>query len=952
MTELVNISPTLIIGLGGTGSLALQYVKRKIRNRLKAYKTDGRPLPRTIPFIEYLVLDTTPQEEVLDGLFVPDEYLNIGRVNVSRIINDLEHDLDYSIQKWFPRSLDPGQIDSGAGGVRAIGRLCFFINQARIESTIRQKVVSITNYEKIAKFLNENLKGMWIDEGSTIDVHIISSLCGGTGSACLLDTSYLVKHIINDGPKQMANSTAHLITSEPFEGEPGIGRTSREYIHSNFVVTLSEVEHFTKKDSLRIWDVEYRGGTKVSSKEKPFSVTYLLGCKEGVSLSKEHVCEIVGETIAINTVHPEGRRIKGMIENYKPHVINTEDLNERRRTYSSYNTRILSLDVDESTFESASRVTARTILTSLSDKTKMLPEVINAAFIHYEQMIFAAKMHCSHIGFEHFIKLLESKVPITPDMFSEVQRVSRSALSLPDKKRRQESQLRISTLILTSEAIENEILVQQDVFLNSLIKSFDELEKATDEHINSLLDGHSFPYVQVLLETIEKRIDDCEVSFTSYMQSFPSARHDYAGDMIAAIAAQAGQHIPTACVRKARAKIHGPVLIAFNERLQEFKRDVGKRIGWCRAAYHCITESRKQLPQERRIGPTSLTTSYVWTQAALEHLILERKVQFTRKFLESLEQKHARGSNLDSKICFLPQLNESLSAKEATEKLALEVAARALREEIDANAKLKRHEGLQTMHELVDIASPPWQIERLGEDVATVSITTCPENSEAGEIMSRSGKNISFGRNDKNENEFMIFRSEHGISVNHLINFRRCLKAVSRRIGVDGRINDICLDPTWNIASPLPIEEEVERLRLYFSLAIYFGLLKQEAGAYLFVTSSGRSMQLRKNHDVTRMVKRFEAFEKLLDLDCDGSADCRDFIRDIESEIDKRKEGPSIENFRSGLIAYQDSLSRLALEATDPRNQKQIEKESESIHSMVWRIDSFLKETRRNGHGS
>ena len=112
MKEHVKLSPTLIIGLGGTGSLAVQYVKRKIRERLDAYKTSGLPLPRTVPFIEYLVLDTTPQEEVLDGWFVPDEYLNIGRVNVSRVISSLDHDLDYNVQKWFPKELDPGQIDS------------------------------------------------------------------------------------------------------------------------------------------------------------------------------------------------------------------------------------------------------------------------------------------------------------------------------------------------------------------------------------------------------------------------------------------------------------------------------------------------------------------------------------------------------------------------------------------------------------------------------------------------------------------------------------------------------------------------------------------------------------------------------------------------------------------------------------------------------------------------
>src|SRR6185369_12549462 len=110
MKERINVSPTLIIGLGGTGTLAVQYAKKKIRKRLESY--EGRPLPSQIPFLEYLVIDTTSQEEMIESL-MEDEIQNIGRINTSRILANLKLESDNKILQWFPKKLDGGQIDSG-----------------------------------------------------------------------------------------------------------------------------------------------------------------------------------------------------------------------------------------------------------------------------------------------------------------------------------------------------------------------------------------------------------------------------------------------------------------------------------------------------------------------------------------------------------------------------------------------------------------------------------------------------------------------------------------------------------------------------------------------------------------------------------------------------------------------------------------------------------------------
>lgn len=957
MTEIVNVSPTLIIGLGGTGSYALQYVKRKIRRRLEAYKQTGRPLPRHIPFIEYLVIDTTAQEEILEE-FVPDEFMNIGRLNVSRIIAELEQGADNHIQNWFPKRLDPGQIDSGAGGVRHIGRLCFFVKQAEIQAAIIGKVNTIANYTNIRNFISEHLPGLRYEENSTVDVHIVSSLCGGTGSACLLDTAYLVKHVIADKLKQQPNSSAHLITPEPFEAEPGIGRTTTEYIHTNFAVALSEVEHFTQKDAPKPWEVVYRNGTRVSSAEKPFSTAYLLGWKEGGSLSKEHVCEIIGEAIAIKTVHPEGRHIKGIIENFKPHVINTEDLRQKRRTYSSYNARILDLGVDAPLFESVTRAAARTLLASLCEGD-VTQEAEEKALKSYEEAVFADKMKLPRVSFDPLLEDIRRSItapdevdretPIGPDLFVSA---CRSLKNLPssEKKRRKEASGLANKVLVACGMIDESLQRSQEQYLFFWRERFAALRKATDAEINGLLIKHSLGYVRALLIKISGRLLDTLDAIEEHLKHL--SERNYPNEIEQEIINRAAGKVPSLCAQRAAATSYGAVLSQVNSDLLAFKTDLDFRVRWCAAAQQCLDDARGAFKEDARAAPSSYTTSFVWTQDALDDLIKAGRERLVEGFIKLLEREYRGDGATHSKVNFLSHLNGTLKAVTSARRLAQEAARSALRAEIDAASVTKRDEALKTVHEFVELASPPWQIERLGEDVATASVTTCPRDSESGQIMERFGKNINFSRNGSDGDEIMIFRSEHGVSVNHLINFRRCLMAVDRKLRSEGkeRINDLCLDPKgWNIATPLPIEREREMLRLYFSLAIHFGVINREADRYSFDTLSGASVELRRHADGSERVRRYEAFESLLDMDCDGSEACSYFKAKLKEETATRRRNERIEGFKAELVEYQGELRQLIKQVEEAPDEQQLQKEIKSIQWLIDDINGFLRETRLGG---
>lgn len=947
MQKSTNISPTLIIGLGGTGSFALQYVKRKIRHRLEIYR--GGPLPRQIPFIEYLVIDTTAQEEMLET-FVPDEYLNIGRLNISRSLRSLDLASDYNILKWFPKKLDPGQIDSGAGGVRAIGRLCFFLNQPSIEASIRGKIDQIADSEHIKHFLNEHLSMLKMEEASTVDVHIVTSLCGGTGSACLLDTAYLVKHLVDEKLQQETNSFAHLVTPEPFEGEPGVGRTSREYIQFNFALALSEIEHFTKKDAPSPWAVEYRNGTKVHSTGKPFSVAYLLGYKDGVSLSKRQICEIIGETIALKTVHPDGRRIKGLIENYKPHVINSEDLKQKRRTYSSYNAQVLNTDVDKPMLLTAAKSAIAMILTSLCDEVVTV-DMMEETFKDFEDSVFAKTTNILHLDFYSFLNRLKSSVKITPDMFGEAPYAVRNVFSLSDRKRKKESQSQAGKVNMACEEPEGRISASQSEFLSLLEHSFVKLVDATDEKINYLLGQHSLLHVHRLLEIVGHKIVEFRAALDAYKESIPSLERNYDGDIVKTIQVGTGQNIPVICAERATARMYGPVFDRLSDLTKEFMHIIGLRRYWCETAQQCLNGVKRESPaDEKEVGKASHTTSTVWTKASLEQVAFDAKPRLVRKFLDLLEEHYFGVGEVNRKVCFLGHLNETLLAEQTAQALVRKAALVVLQEQIAQNEDIRRREAFDRLYEFVDLASPAWQIERMGEDIATVSITNCPEDSDSGEIIARYGKNINFSLNGNDARELILFRSEHGASVNQLINFRRCLRAVSRRMHREGkdRINDLCLDPNWNIAAPLPVEEELERLRLHFTLAILFGLILAGKESYTFQGISNRHINLRQEVDSLISAQRFEAFDKLLELDCDGDMDGAYLTRAITQEFSTRQKNENIRTFTQTLSAYRESLTHLLSEETDVRERSQLNKEIAALNKLIAENGRFIRKLGRN----
>ena len=166
----------LIVGLGGVGGKVASALKGMLRNEITSEDN-----------IHYLLIDSDiPEMEDMikaskdgDGLNAM-EILSIYRPNLEDILEKGYNNqpVQASLARWMSPDFPKLNIGTeGAKGNRQVGRLMFS-----------------NAYEDMRILLFEKLEDMYSDSVSKkLDIIIVSSTCGGTGSGILADVTYNIK---------------------------------------------------------------------------------------------------------------------------------------------------------------------------------------------------------------------------------------------------------------------------------------------------------------------------------------------------------------------------------------------------------------------------------------------------------------------------------------------------------------------------------------------------------------------------------------------------------------------------------------------------------------------------------------------------------------------------------------------------------------------------------------
>lgn len=216
-------SPTLFVGLGGTGSRIVAKVSEMIPEEQRM--NTG-----------FVIIDTDVNDlpEIKSSHSQIHAVQTSARMTVGQYLDHNKHARD----SWFPISkfLHGKVLSEGAGQIRAISRLGF-------ESVMKQDGLS-----ELHKAIDELYKVDAAAQDQSLRVTIVSSLAGGTGSGLILPVAMYIRHYLTTKMQQSANvCRGFFVLPEIFYDV--IPEGQKNHLRANAYASLRELDAFLMKGS-------------------------------------------------------------------------------------------------------------------------------------------------------------------------------------------------------------------------------------------------------------------------------------------------------------------------------------------------------------------------------------------------------------------------------------------------------------------------------------------------------------------------------------------------------------------------------------------------------------------------------------------------------------------------------------------------------------------------------
>jgi len=278
----VPFHPTVIIGLGGTGKEVLLRLRRKF---FEKYRRPG------LPVISYLWIDTDLRDIALDGQrvdyisdeirFQPTEMVDAQVSSESFITYFRNRNAYPHIFRWMDPSMEAhGSVVEGAKAYRPLGRLGFF-HAFGGENGIQQKLLNHSRNIQTQQSQNEMQNIARIDT-TKVNVYIVSSLAGGTGSGMFLDMAFLAKSMINN-----ANVCGFIVLPSLFTVDPNDRR------YANGYAGLKELEFYSLRKDLLSRPIDEEFGNSTGSSFHDFDVEWKLGDRKTIWGPPFNTCYLI-----------------------------------------------------------------------------------------------------------------------------------------------------------------------------------------------------------------------------------------------------------------------------------------------------------------------------------------------------------------------------------------------------------------------------------------------------------------------------------------------------------------------------------------------------------------------------------------------------------------------------------------------------------------------------------
>ena len=322
-----GIQRTICIGLGGTGRDVLMRIRRLIVDRYKDLSN--------LPVVSFVHVDTDKESTQAVSLRAGNIYQGVDlglqeaeKINatmtateVSALIQGLEQcrsnrnqPSPYEhIAQWFPPQLlrNIKAIEQGAKGIRPVGRLAFFHNYLKIKNCIEVAEQRTRGHEQA---LLQNF-GLIVDPG--LNIFVVGSLCGGTGSGTFLDMAYSLRKAYPS-----VQIIGYLVISPELYG-------NTPNMCANTYAALMELDYYSSPGTQFDACYNQRYLTIVQEKRPAFDYTYLVSkhTEQGnYSIDKQRkLCNVIAHKIALDFSGELAPAVKGMRDNFAQHMIQEDD---------------------------------------------------------------------------------------------------------------------------------------------------------------------------------------------------------------------------------------------------------------------------------------------------------------------------------------------------------------------------------------------------------------------------------------------------------------------------------------------------------------------------------------------------------------------------------------------------------------------------------------------------
>ncbi len=340
----MEFNPSLFIGFGGTGYIALSKIKKKLQDLLHT-----QDLP---PSFQFLVIDidiTKPKDLYKnDPAFEPDgdEMWCPLLPPLDDFYSLIAQGIYPFLKEWLPKNIHKVlkmhkmvQVEE-AYQHRCIGRAALFIQADNFFSRIHKK------FELVKEAAGRKVIDIDAKARGRPMIYIVASLAGGTGSGMFLDGGAIARIIAND-----AELTGIFFLPDMFMGPLLNTGHDTEIPYVNTYGSLKELDYFQIGESTHEFNVQYSDKLHVKDVNRIFDMVYLIdktreehAILTGTLKDRNHVAAAVADFVVANITIERWGGGGGLAQHVGGrHQIDNKSLS---KFYSSFGAAVLEYPLD------------------------------------------------------------------------------------------------------------------------------------------------------------------------------------------------------------------------------------------------------------------------------------------------------------------------------------------------------------------------------------------------------------------------------------------------------------------------------------------------------------------------------------------------------------------------------------------------------------------------------